>query len=281
MNLANATSTGYGGYLSLNSLAVAYSKNQSSNRVTLQLFNKAGLPVSGIPAMFKIDYGDFGIPAQFAMAVDFACNVNCPDYTQTDGSLDLNSFGLASLGGSFQSSVGQDWNYGVENFINDFEVVEAGTNFATGTLDGGSSGDNYDACKAGGSAIDGTAPAPNPRWDGSYIINVTSATDATGTYTLPFTTNQEKKDSRIQVEAFIGASGGATAITAGACSFVATIDHFAYHISTGFVTERAPIFALSSFETTVPKSNVYPGRGTRRCRRPRSPSSHPRRTPSR
>src|SRR3989475_671790 len=257
MNLANATSTGYGGYLSLNSLAVAYSKNQSSNRVTLQLFNKAGLPVSGIPAMFKIDYGDFGIPAQFAMAVDFACNVNCPDYTQTDGSLDLNSFGLASLGGSFQSSVGQDWNYGVENFINDFEVVEAGTNFATGTLDGGSSGDNYDACKAGGSAIDGTAPAPNPRWDGSYIINVTSATDATGTYTLPFTTNQEKKDSRIQVEAFIGASGGATAITAGACSFVATIDHFAYHISTGFVTERAPIFALSSFETTVPKSNVY------------------------
>ena len=257
MNLANATSTGYGGYLSLNSLAVAYSKNQSSNRVTLQLFNKAGLPVSGIPAMFKIDYGDFGIPAQFAMAVDFACNVNCPDYTQTDGSLDLNSFGLASLGGSFQSSVGQGWNYGVENFINDFEVVEWGTNFATGTLDGGSSGDNYDACKAGGSAIDGTAPAPNPRWDGSYIINVTSATDATGTYTLPFTTNQEKKDSRIQVEAFIGASGGATAITAGACSFVATIDHFAYHISTGFVTERAPIFALSSFETTVPKSNVY------------------------
>src|SRR5439155_945383 len=94
-------------------------------------------------------------------------------------------------------------------------------------------------------------------WDGSYIINVTSATDTTGAYTLPFTINQEKKDSRIQVEAFIGASGGATAISAGACSFVATIDHFAYHISTGLVTQRAPIFALSSFATTVPKSNVY------------------------
>ena len=262
MNLATATSTGYGGYLSLNSLAMPYSDTQSSNRVSLQLFDKTGLPVSGIPAMFKIDYGDFGIPAQFAMAVDYACNVNCPDYTQTDGSLDLNSFGQASLGGSFQSSVGQDWNYGVENFINDFEVVEWGTNFATGTLDGGSSGDNYDACKPGGSAIDGTAPAPNPRWDGSYIINVTSATDATGTYTLPFTINQEKKDSRIQVEAFIGASGGTTAITAGACSFVATIDHFAYHISTGLVTQRAPIFALSSFATTVPKSNVYTWSGS-------------------
>src|SRR2546427_1882853 len=238
MNLANATSTGYGGYLSLNSLAVAYSTTQSSNRVTLQLFDKAGLPVSGIPAMFKIDYGDFGIPAQFAMAVDYTCPVTCPTYTQTDGSLDLNSFGQASLGGSFQSSVGQDWNYGVENFINDFEVVEWDVNFATGV--------NYDACKAGGSALDGTDPAPNPRWDGSYVINVTSATDATGTYALPFTINQEKKDSQIQVEAFIGASGGTTAINANACAFSARIDNFGYHISTGLVTQRAPIFALSS-----------------------------------
>ena len=257
MNLATATSAGYGGYLSLNSLAMPYSPTQSSNRVDVHLFDKLGLPVSGIPAMFKIDYGDFGLPAQFPMAVDYACNVNCPDYTQTNGSLDLNSFGLASLGGSFQSSVGQEWNFGVENFINDFEVVEWGTNFATGTRDGGSAGDNYDACKPGGSALDGTAPAPNPRWDGSYVINVTSATDATGSYALSFTINQEKKDSRIQVEAFIGASGGQTAINAGACSFVATIDHFAYHISTGLVTQRAPIFALSSFATTVPKSNPY------------------------
>src|SRR5207247_5074913 len=90
MNLATATSTGYGGYLSLNSLAMAYSATQSSNRVTLQVFDKAGLPVSGIPAVVKIDYGDLSLPAQFAMAVDYACNVNCPDYTQTDGSLDLN-----------------------------------------------------------------------------------------------------------------------------------------------------------------------------------------------
>src|SRR3989442_14479216 len=86
MNLANATSTGDGGYLSLNSLAVAYSKNQSSNPVTLQLFNKAGLPVSGIPAMFKSDYGDFGIPAQFRVAVEFACNRKFPDSRQTDSS---------------------------------------------------------------------------------------------------------------------------------------------------------------------------------------------------
>ena len=242
MNLATGTSTGYGGYLSLGSRAMPYSPTPSSNSVSVHLFDKTGLPATGVAAMFKIDYGDFGIPAQFAMAIDYGCPVTCPTYTQTDGNLDLNSFGLASLGGSFRSSVGQDWNYGVENFINDFEVVEWDVNFATGV--------NYDACKPGGSALDGTDPAPNPRWDGSYIINVTSATDSTGTYTLPFSINQEKKDSRIQVEAFIGASGGTASISANACSFVATVDNFAYHISTGLVTQRAPIFAVSQVVPT-------------------------------
>ncbi|HEX9567533.1 MAG TPA: ABC transporter substrate-binding protein, partial [Thermoplasmata archaeon] len=243
MNLATAASTGYGGYMSLGSRAMLYSPTQSTNSVSVHLFDKLGVGVAGVPAMFKIDYGDFGMPAQFAMAIDYSCPVTCPTYTQANGSLDLNAFGLASVGGSFQSSVGQGWNYGVENFINDFEVVEWDVNFATGV--------NYDACKPGGSVRDGTDPAPNPRWDGSYIINVTSTTDATGAYTLPFSINQEKKDSRIQVEAFIGASGGTANINANACSFVASVVNVPYHISTGLVTQRAPIFALSSFSTTT------------------------------
>jgi hypothetical protein len=202
--------------------------------------------------MFKVDYGDFGLPAQFAMAVDYACNVNCPDYTQANGGLDLNSFGQGSLGGSFQTSVGQGWNYGVENVINDNEVVQAGANFATGTLDG-QSGVFYDACDptAANAPVSHANPAPNPRWDGTYLINVTSVTDATGVYTLPFSINQEKKDSRIQVEAFVGASGGATAVTVNACAFSSTVDNFAYHISTGLVTQRAPIFAVAQVKTSL------------------------------
>src|SRR5207244_11802967 len=68
---------------------------------------------------------------------------------------------------------------------------------------------------------------------------------------------QTVEHSLIQVEALSAARGGATAIIAGEWSFVGTIDTFAYHIGTGLVTQRAPIFALSSFATTVPKSNVY------------------------
>src|SRR2546425_4203422 len=253
MNLATATSTGYGGYLSLGTRAIPYAATPGGSSVALHLFNKIGAPASGVPAMFKVDYGDFGLPAQFAMAVDYACNVNCPDYTPTDGGLDLNSFGQGSLGGSFASSVGQGWNFGVENVINDYEVVTAGANFATGTLDG-NSGVYYDACDptAANAPVSGADPAPDPRWDGAYVINVTSATDTTGVYTLPFSINQEKKDSPVQVEAFVGASGGATAVTVNACAFSSTVDNFAYHISTGLVTQRAPIFAVAQVASSIP-----------------------------
>ena len=255
MQLATAASLGgYGGYISLGTRAIPYSPTQVSSSASLHLFNKTGAPQAGVPTMLKIDYGDFGIPAQFPQAMDWSCAVDCPSYSSNNANLDLNSFGQGSLGGSFASSVGQDWNFGVENFANDYEVVNFGANFATGVY--------YDACDptAAGAVVSGADPAPNLRWDGTYVINVTSVTDATGTYTRAFSINQEKKDSRIQIEAFIGATGGPTRLTVNACAFSATIDHFAYHISSGLVTQRAPIFAVSHVDATGPTkvSGAFP-----------------------
>jgi ABC-type transport system substrate-binding protein len=244
MQLATVTSTGYGGYVSIDARAMPYSPTRASNNVSVHLFNKTGAPVAGVPAMFKIDYGDFGLPAQFPMAIDYDCPSTCPTYTQAGGGLDLNSFGQGSLGGSFQSSVGQGFNFGVENFVNDAEVVGWDNNFVVAG--------QLDACDP--------ASSPNPAWDGSYIINVTSATDATGAYSVPFSIEQEKKDSRIQIQAFIGSAGGTAGISANACAFSATIDNFAHQIGTGLVTQRAPIFALSHVVTLGPTrvANVFP-----------------------
>ncbi|HYY48650.1 MAG TPA: ABC transporter substrate-binding protein [Thermoplasmata archaeon] len=248
--LANASSTGYGGYMSFGSRAMPYAAARTFNNVSVHLFNQAGAPAAGVPVIFKIDYGDFGLPAQFPFAIDYSCAVSCPTYTSTDGSLDLNSFGQGVLGGTFQSSVGQAWDRGVENMINDFEVVNAGTNFASGTHDG-LTGSVFDACDASG-RVNGVDPAPNPTWGGTYTINATSVTDAAGGYTLPFWIEHEKKDSRIQVQAFIGASGGQPSVTVNACAFSSTIDHFQHQISSGIVTQRAPIFALAQFTTDLP-----------------------------
>jgi ABC-type transport system substrate-binding protein len=239
--------SGYGGYLSINSRRMPYVPARTFNAVGLHLFSTAiGTPAVGVPAIFKVDYGDFGLPAQFPFAIDYTCATVCPAYSSINGGLDLNSFGQGSLGGGFQNSTSQAFDRGVENMINDYQVVNAGNNFKTGTT--------IDGCDATGriNAIHGVAPAPNLNWKGTYIINSTSVTDATGVYQLPFWIEHEKKDSRIQVQAFVGASGGKPSVTVDACAFGATIDHFAYQISSGFVTQRAPIFALSQVTTDIP-----------------------------
>jgi hypothetical protein len=220
-----------------------YVASRTFNNASLHLFNQLGAPASGVPVIFKIDYGDFGLPAQFPFAIDYSCVTLCPAYTSANGGLDMNSFGQASLGGSFQSSVGQAWDRGVENMVNDWEVVNAGNNFRTATT--------LDACDPTG-RVHSVGVAPNLAWKGTYIINATSVTDLTGVYQSMFWIEHLKKDSQIQVQAFIGASGGQPGLTVDACNFSATIDHFAYQLSSGFVTQRAPIFALSQATTDIP-----------------------------
>ncbi len=242
-----ATTHGYGGYMTFTERAVPYSPftgaNLINNNVTLHLFNELGAPASGVPALFKLSDGPYGLPAQFPFLL--TCGATCPAYP-VNGSLDLEFFGQGSLGGSLQSSVGQGWNYGVENLVDDFEAVGYAPNFVTGTY--------LDACDPTGvvNAKYGVGPAPDKQWGGSYIINVTSTTDYLGTYSLGFFTEQYPIDALVELQAFVGASGGTPQVIANPCAGSGSINNFANSISSGFVTQRAPIFALSSVTASQP-----------------------------
>ncbi len=221
----DGTSTSYAAWLSFDARTMAFDPTGAQNNVTAHVVSPLGAPVSGVPVFFQIDYGDLGLPAEFNWSYDYATS------TYMGAGLDLNSFGQGNLGGSFANSpvigdptIGTKW--GVENFVEDFEVV-------------GNIG-VVDSCDSS------TWPAG---FAGLYYINATSMTDATGVFTAHFTAMPHKIDSRIQVRAYIG---GTPDVVADACNFVAGIENYAFRIDSGVVSQRAPVFALSSLSMSRP-----------------------------
>src|SRR6267143_2543250 len=91
--------------------------------VTIQVKDKLGAPAANVPVIFQINYGPLGLPAEFPWNYDYGTDygiVNAsaaPKYL--GGGLDLNSFGIGSIGGNFTSNPGQAFGsmaWGVENF---------------------------------------------------------------------------------------------------------------------------------------------------------------------
>src|SRR5439155_4089251 len=162
---------GHAAWVTFDARAMAFDPTGKQNNVSAHVVDQTGAAASGVPVFFQITYGDLGLPAEFDWAYHYGCDPTCgadPPSYQGAG-LDLNSFGLGSLGGSFANSpvigdptVGTQW--GVTNFVEDVEVV--------GNIGA------VDSCDSS------TYPAG---FDGLYTINATSATDATGAFTAHFT----------------------------------------------------------------------------------------------
>ena len=231
--VSDGTTASYAAWLSFDARAMAFNPTGAQNNVTAHVVNQLRAPLSGVPVFFQITYGDLGLPAQFDWSYDYA------NTHYLGAGLDLNSFGQGSIGGAFANSpvigdptVGTKW--GVENFVEDFEVVSD-----IGLID---------SCNSAGSTSDHTVPWP-AGFGGLYYINATSATGAAGTYTAHFTAMPHKIDSKVQVKAYIG---GAPDIVADACNFVASPEKNAFAIDSGIVIQRAPVFGLASLSFSNP-----------------------------
>src|SRR5438445_13102072 len=90
--------------------------------VTIQVTDKLGLPAAGVPVIFQINYGPLGLPAEFPWNYDYGTDYGTPVYL--GGGLDLNSFGIGSIGGNFTSNPGQAFNAtacAAENFVADYQ----------------------------------------------------------------------------------------------------------------------------------------------------------------
>src|SRR2546427_731425 len=212
---------------------------------TVTVVDSNGAPVSGVPVFLQVLYGPLGLGAHFPWGYHYGDPESSVgdliDYNSAGlNGLDLNSFGQGSLGGSFQNSTNKWPNiyymsdgarlpdstiqYGVENFVEDFEVVGDWP-----VVDGCDSTGN--ATLANGqdialglltmvpwpSGVTGITPtAPGLK----YYINVTSTTNLLGQLTVPLTTNPHRLDNAIQVNAYVG-KPSATApmrIVADACA---------------------------------------------------------------
>ncbi len=226
---------GIAAQVTLSDRMVSYSPDRQTDSVSAQVWNQTGAPVSNVPVIFHIDYGPFGPPAQFPFTFDYGT----PEY-KPGGNLDASALGGGAIGGSFQNSTGQGAAYGVENMIEDYEVINDVDNLATGTT--------IDSCDPS-TWVGGFA--------GQYFINATSTTDALGVYQSSFYFDQEKLDSAIQVQAFIGSAAGQTlALAVNPCTPATSFVGAQGVIDTGVVSQRAPIFALGEFLTTAPGSNT-------------------------
>ena len=237
--VSDGTTTGYSARVSFTDRAMQFSPDMAQNNATVTVWNELGLPVSGVPVFFQINYGPLGVPAQFPYTYDYGT----PQYNASPGSganLDMNEAGGGSLGGVFQNSTGQGAAYGVENWFNDYEIENDFNNFATGTT--------IDACDPS-TWVGG--------FNGEYFFNATSVTGATGTYNATFYGLPIRLDSEIQVRAYISEPGKvAQAIsdlwTQGSCGFAYAYAN-AMRIDSGVVSQRAPMFGLGSIQTFVPK----------------------------
>src|SRR2546422_338486 len=246
---------------------------------TVTVVDSNGAPVSGVPVFLQVLYGPLGLGAHFPWGYHYGDPESSVgdliDYNSAGlNGLDLNSFGQGSLGGSFQNSTNKWPNiyymsdgarlpdstiqYGVENFVEDFEVVGDWP-----VVDGCDSTGN--ATLANGqdialglltmvpwpSGVTGITPtAPGLK----YYINVTSTTNLLGQLTVPLTTNPHRLDNAIQVNAYVG-KPSATApmrIVADACAFSASIQNAAFKVDSGLVVRRAPVFALGNEWTDKP-----------------------------
>jgi len=266
------TVPGYSARVSFTDRAMHYSPAFAENSATVTVWDQLGVPKSGVPVFFQIDYGPLGVPAQFPYTYSYA-NGECfndfglldpacfpGEYNSTPDSaagLDMNTGGGGSLGGVFQNSTGplgfggsvrQGAAYGVENWFNDLEIENDAPNLATNT--------SMDACD----------PSTwSAGFDGRYFFNATSVTDTLGQYTAAFYGLPIRLDSDIQVRAYISKAWdthSAQAIsdlwTGGGCNFA-----FAYanatRIDSGAVSQRAPMFGLGWVKTYVPKTTITPG----------------------
>jgi hypothetical protein len=216
---------GNAAWISFDGRTMPFSPKGAQNNVTAHVTDQLNASASGVRAFFRITYGDLGLPAEFDWSYDYAAR------RYLGQGLDLNAFGLGSLGGSFANSPvigdptkGTKW--GVENFVEDKQVV-------------GNIGVVNSCVKA-------TWPAG---FTGAYVINATSVTDATGSLKVRFTAMPHKVDSKVQVKAYIGKTGN---ITANACTGSASAGNFAFAIDSGIAIQRAPVFALSSIATDDP-----------------------------
>jgi len=234
--VANATSTGYAAWLSFDKRALVSAPADTAT-ATLTVYDQAGLAAPNVPAILQISYGDLGLAAQFPWAYNYdVSGVGDGPSEYLGEGFDLNSFAQGSLGGSFQNSTGQGTAWGVENFVEDFEVVG---NWGSKT------GYYIDSCSRDGSAF-GTDPWPSD-FDGLYYINATSVTDTNGQLSVPFTTLPHRIDTGVQVRAHVGdPSGAPLRVTADACNYVSSIDNALFVIDSGVVVKRAPVFALGS-----------------------------------
>ena len=219
------TTPGHAAWITFDARTMAFNPTGSTNNVIAHVVDQTGAAANGIPVFFQITYGDLGLPAQFDFAYDYA------NTHYLGPGLDLNSFAMGSLGGTFANSpvigdptVGTQW--GVENFVEDFEVV-------------GNIG-VVDSCDPS------TFPAGFP---GLYTLNSTSVTAGTGVVSAHFKAMPHKIDSKVQVKAYIG---GTADVLADACNFVSSPENYAFAIDSGIVIQRAPVFGLSSVTTAQP-----------------------------
>ena len=222
--------------------------------VTIQVTDKLGLPAAGVPVIFQINYGPLGLPAEFPWNYDYGSDYGTPVYL--GGGLDLNSFGIGSIGGNFTSNPGQAFNsmaWGVENFVEDYESV----------------GDFplIDACDPTGNAtiqngvLEAFGALPLQPWPtgfkqpwldytkvgGTYILNVTSTTNLLGQYTVPLSALPHRMDNSLQIRAYVGEKPGTKFnVTVDDCNFVAKINNNAFVTEAGMVIARSPVFALGS-----------------------------------
>ncbi len=237
--VTNGLSTpAYASWLSLDKRGLT-SEPQDTATATLTVYNVAGAAVPNVPAVLQIYYGDLGLAAQFPWNYNYdVSGVGDGPSEYLGVGLDLNSFAQGSIGGSFENSTGQGTAWGVENFVEDFEVV--------GNW-GAKTGYYIDSCDPAGTPASGTVAWPSD-FDGLYYMNVTSVTDLNGQLSVPFSTLPQRIDTPIQVRGYVGDPLGASPlrVTGDACNFVSSIDNALFTVDSGVVVQRAPVFALGS-----------------------------------
>ncbi len=263
---SNVLNASYAAELTFGSRALAFSASKTTDTVTAHLWDQTGAVASGVPVMFNIPLGDYGLAAQFPFVYTLV-NVSgtkggYQNIEYAGSGLELSTFfGFGSLGGTFQNSTGpigpsvpgpnikQGPAYGVENMVNDYELANMGNNYAINAT--------IDSCNSGGSKTAGTVAWPR-NFNGLYYINATSVTSSAGTYTSTFWANPEIADQRFQVQLYVGQPD--MNVTVNACAAVASVGNSVFRIDSGVVSQRAPVFALGSWTLSNPVYNSTTGR---------------------
>lgn len=226
--LTDGVTKGYAAQISFTNYTLNYTAAGNNSLVTATVYNQLGAVVSGVPVAFQIGYGDLGIPAEFNWSFDYT------KWKYKGDGLATNALGGGSIGGSFQGSANQskkgNASWGVENMVNDAEVLGPGP-----------------------LGIDSCDPSTYlPGFGGLYYINVTSKTNVLGQLSAEFTALPMPKDSDLQVMAYVGGPTGTLTNVVDACNFVSHFAGIGFRIDSGVVIQRAPGFALGSITSNAP-----------------------------